>query len=424
MSVTQLSDFENKNICYEEPIRKNREIRVGIVDSNEDTLYVQLPEMRLEKINYVDDSSEKGLIDTIVLKITEADAKSSKSIYKKLRGIETTNIQSMAKRSEEWFGKSLKKESIQNMFEHCLYENNESKYCFKIHVSQTKQLPDAKGIINDVEVYNQKGKARGVSNLKIGETIHIGYLDQNTFELKEEHCQNKRVIDFVKEKSSIVSTNNGILTAAKLLEKFLFTPSQQFSPIKKLSGGEKRRLAICIILIESPNVLLLDEPTNDLDLETLRILEDFLEIFKGSIVIVSHDRYFLDRTIDHLLYFDENEVKLFEGNYTQFIDKQRSITYSRKNNNSTKLVNNHNNKKRAQKKQLHKKGLSFKEKTELNGITINLQELEKKKESIEKDISTWSGDLSQLSNDLACTIEELATLEERWLELSEIDASN
>ena len=260
--------------------------------------------------------------------------------------------------------------------------------------------------------------------LNKGETIHIGYLDQNTFELKEEHCQNKRVIDFVKEKSSIVSTNNGILTAAKLLEKFLFTPSQQFSPIKKLSGGEKRRLAICIILIESPNVLLLDEPTNDLDLETLRILEDFLEIFKGSIVIVSHDRYFLDRTIDHLLYFDENEVKLFEGNYTQFIDKQRSITYSRKNNNSTKLVNNHNNKKRAQKKQLHKKGLSFKEKTELNGITINLQELEKKKESIEKDISTWSGDLSQLSNDLACTIEELATLEERWLELSEIDASN
>jgi len=219
MSVTQLSDFENKNICYEEPIRKNREIRVGIVDSNEDTLYVQLPEMRLEKINYVDDSSEKGLIDTIVLKITEADAKSSKSIYKKLRGIETTNIQSMAKRSDEWFGKSLKKESIQNMFEHCLYENNESKYCFKIHMSQTKQLPDSEGIVNDVEVYNQKGKARGVSNLKIGEKIQL------IVKLKD--------IRIVSKSASLtwVCTHIQIFEKKQKLKGYLFTRKNNFEDL-------------------------------------------------------------------------------------------------------------------------------------------------------------------------------------------------
>ena len=117
---------------------------------------------------------------------------------------------------------------------------------------------------------------------------------------------------------------NKYITASKLLERFLFSPSQQHSPLEKLSGGERRRLTLCKILIQAPNVLLLDEPTNDLDIQTLSILEDFLEDFKGCVIVVSHDRYFLDRTVDRIFNFEGKKLIQHEGNYSAFLEKEKN----------------------------------------------------------------------------------------------------
>lgn len=151
--------------------------------------------------------------------------------------------------------------------------------------------------------------------IEVGETINIGYFSQGNDEFDE----NMRIIDFIKEKGEYIETTEGVLSASQFLENYLFSKTQQYMPIKSLSGGEKRRLKLVSVLIQNPNVLFLDEPTNDLDIYTLEILEDYLEQFKGAIVTVSHDRYFLDKICDHFIYFEDGTIKEKNGLVSEHI---------------------------------------------------------------------------------------------------------
>ena len=265
-------------------------------------------------------------------------------------------------------------------------------------------------------ISGEKKPSKG--RIKIGETIHIGYLDQHTNLLTEGNGLNKKVIDFVEESALRIDIGGSNLTASQLLERFLFTPEQQHSLLGKLSGGEKRRLTLCKILIQRPNVLLLDEPTNDLDIETLTVLEDFLEDFKGCVIVVSHDRYFLDRTVDRIFNFENGELKRYETNYSGFIEqkiKQKNIQLKEDKSNSNIVEPNNN----SYKVSIKKNKLSYKENLELKNLELNLPILEEKKSSIEKKIAEKRGDLSELSINLAKIIDEINVYEERWLFLSE-----
>ncbi|RPF84016.1 MAG: ABC transporter ATP-binding protein [Synechococcus sp. TMED20] len=253
-------------------------------------------------------------------------------------------------------------------------------------------------------------------SLRLGETVHIGYLDQHTDVFTEGKGLERKVIEFVEEAASRIDLGTEQLTASQLLERFLFPPAQQHSPLSKLSGGERRRLTLCRMLIQAPNVLLLDEPTNDLDVQTLSVLEDFLEDFRGCVIVVSHDRYFLDRTVDRLFCFDSGHLRRFEGNYSEFLEQQRQLDRQQS----------------AQKPAANKKGQpakatstgprrrSFKENKELEQLDQQLPLLEERRSGLEQRLSRGEGDMAELSVELATLIHAIGDAEERWLELSEL----
>ena len=261
-------------------------------------------------------------------------------------------------------------------------------------------------------------------SIEVGETIHIGYLDQHTNELTKGKGLQRKVIDFVEEAATKIEIGNKQLNASKLLERFLFSPSEQHSPLGKLSGGEKRRLSLCRMLIQAPNVLLLDEPTNDLDIKTLSVLEDFIEDFRGCVVIVSHDRYFLDRTVDRIFNFENQQLIRHEGNYTSFIDYKQLQANNQEVKESLLEEKNETDKKGThlghEKK---RKGLLFKEKEEIKELEKTLHQLEEKKLILEKSISeaSFEANISSLSQDLADVSEKIQKKEERWLFLSELE---
>ncbi len=278
------------------------------------------------------------------------------------------------------------------------------------------------------------GKRKPTSGkIEFGQTIAIGYLDQHTNELSIGKGINRRVIDFIKEAGPIININEKKITASQLLEKFLFHPSEQYSKIEKLSGGEKRRLTLCKMLINAPNILLLDEPTNDLDIQTLSVLEDFLEDFKGCVIIASHDRYFLDRTINKIFNFEQGELKRYDGNYSSFQENKRSNTlrktlpyeskdYSLNKKSSRKNISlsSEATKKSKNIKELRK--ISFKEKRELDQLDKEIPMLENRKLEVEKSISENFSDQNvvRLSHELANITEKIKVLEERWLILSDL----
>ena len=261
-------------------------------------------------------------------------------------------------------------------------------------------------------------------SLQIGETVHLGYLDQHTDVLSDGKGLDRKVIDFVEEAASTIDLGNEQLSASQLLERFLFPPAQQHSPLSKLSGGERRRLSLCRMLIQAPNVLLLDEPTNDLDVQTLSVLEDLLEDFRGCVVVVSHDRYFLDRTVDRLFCFENGRLQRFEGNYSAFLDHRRDL--EKVQSEALAAQESAQRSAKSASKQLSTpankpKRRSFKESKELERLDSDLPALEQRKQELEQTIASGRGDLSSLSLELAALLDSLHTSEERWLELSELE---
>ena len=256
-------------------------------------------------------------------------------------------------------------------------------------------------------------------SLRLGETVHIGYLDQHTEAFLQGKGLSRKVIDFVEEAASRIDLGGEQVTASQLLERFLFPPAQQHSPLSKLSGGERRRLTLCRMLIQAPNVLLLDEPTNDLDIQTLSVLEDFLEDFRGCVIVVSHDRYFLDRTVDRLFCFENGQLRRFEGNYSDFLETQRQSERASQEQES-KAGSKPVAKRKASTPPARKRR-SFKETRELENLDRQLPVLETRKQDLEAAISANGADIAKLSLELAELISTIETSEERWLELSELD---
>jgi ATP-binding cassette subfamily F protein uup len=252
----------------------------------------------------------------------------------------------------------------------------------------------------------------------VGETVHIGYYDQESRALNEE----QRVIDYIKETAEYVTTVNGDqITASQMLEKFLFPPAAQYSFIGNLSGGERRRLYLLKILMEQPNVLLLDEPTNDLDIPTLIALEEYLDDFAGALVVVSHDRYFLDRTIDTIFKFDgDGAIREFPGDYSAYLEiiqresAEQSETRARVAAAAAPAA--------AAPEKPKSQKLSFKEKRELEALEAEIPENEKRLAEIDAELAQYATDAYKL-NELVAEQETLnAELErklERWAELAE-----
>ena len=257
-------------------------------------------------------------------------------------------------------------------------------------------------------------------SLRLGETVHLGYLDQHTDALTEGRGLDRKVIEFVEEAASRIDLGVEQLSASQLLERFLFPPAQQHSPLSKLSGGERRRLSLCRMLIQAPNVLLLDEPTNDLDIQTLSVLEDLLEDFRGCVIVVSHDRYFLDRTVDRLFCFEQGSLQRFEGNYSAFLDHRRDQEKNAAAEGNRNRSNAEQTSKELAQKNQGPRRRSFKESRELESLERELPQMEQRKADLEQAISSGQGDLTSLSHDLASLLEALETSEERWLELSEL----
>lgn len=256
--------------------------------------------------------------------------------------------------------------------------------------------------------------------IETGETIHFGYFSQKGLVYKED----ERVIDFIKEVAEYYPLANGkSLSASQFLRLFLFDDQTQYSPISKLSGGEKRRLHLMYILYQNPNFLIFDEPTNDLDLPTLTVLENFLQQFQGSLIIVSHDRYFMDRIVDHILAFEgEGKIKDFVGNFSEYreaMSKEESTekTAAQKQPESSKA-----NTPTDSLNTTKKKKLSFKEQRELETIEKEMPELEDQRKKILDQLNNESDyeKISKLSADLENISEKLENHEMRWLELQEI----
>ena len=249
----------------------------------------------------------------------------------------------------------------------------------------------------------------------IGDTVAFGYFSQEGLQFDEQ----QKVIDVVKDIAEYIDMGGGRhFTASQLLQYFLFTPEQQHNYVYKLSGGERRKLYLCTVLMKNPNFLVLDEPTNDLDIVTLQILEEYLQDFAGCVIVVSHDRYFMDKIVDHLLVFEGNgKVSDFPGNYTQFRHWQAL---------QSKEVSSHTPVASSAKKDYHndtRRRMTYKEKQEYNRLTKEIDELEQEQKLLEKELCSGSLSVDELtikSKRLPLLKDELDEKSFRWLELSEL----
>ena len=248
----------------------------------------------------------------------------------------------------------------------------------------------------------------------IGSTVRFGYYAQTGLQFDDD----KKVIDLVRDIAEVVDLGNGQkMTASQFLQMFLFSPSQQYDFVGKLSGGERQRLHLCTVLMRSPNFLILDEPTNDLDIPTLNVLEDYLQKFQGCLIVISHDRYFMDRVVDHIFVFHgQGHVQDFPGNYTQY----RLETIKREGD---EAKGERLEAKGTKTKTEQKRRLSFKEKKELEELETRMPALEEEKAALEALLSggaTLPDDIARASKRYQEVQEELDMAELRWLELSEI----
>jgi ATP-binding cassette subfamily F protein uup len=249
--------------------------------------------------------------------------------------------------------------------------------------------------------------------IEAGETVKVGYYRQQGIQFDEEQT----VIDTVKKVADVVDLGDGrVFSAKQFLLYFLFDSNKHYMKVEKLSGGEKRRLYLLTVLMQQPNFLLLDEPTNDLDIMTLNVLEQYLSGFKGCVVIVSHDRYFMDQIVDHTFVFlEDGKIKDFPGNYSQYREKIREAY-------ETNLKTQKETKPKDKSKRTKKKSVSYKEKMEFKELEKEISELEAEKNDVEKKVS--SGNLSndelvEKSNKIGVLMKEIDEKTERWMELSE-----
>lgn len=244
-----------------------------------------------------------------------------------------------------------------------------------------------------------------------GETIVIGYYRQDGL-IKND---NLKVIDVVKEIAEIITLSNGsVITASQMLERFLFSPKKQYQLVSTLSGGERKRLYMLTVLMANPNFLILDEPTNDLDIVTLNVLEDFLAQFAGCVIIVSHDRYFMDKIVDHMFIFEgQGQIKDFNGTCSDYLDYKAMLALEA-NKEPVKEV-------KAEKVKTETKKLSYKEKLEMEALEKELEQLNKDKERYEGILANPGADddMAQVSKDYGLVNQQIEEKEMRWLELSE-----
>ncbi|MDL2224449.1 ABC-F family ATP-binding cassette domain-containing protein [Bacteroidales bacterium OttesenSCG-928-M06] len=251
----------------------------------------------------------------------------------------------------------------------------------------------------------------------IGDTVKFGYYSQDGLQFNEQ----MKVIDAVRNIAEVIDLGGGNqLTASQFLQHFLFAPEKQHDFIHKLSGGEKRRLYLCTVLIKNPNFLILDEPTNDLDIITLNVLEEYLSVFKGCVIVVSHDRYFMDKVVDHLLVFKGNAViQDFPGNYTRYrVWKEQNENIEKKDEKQKSAKQPENKKIRTDQKVK----LTFKEKKELDELEKEIPALEKEQVLLEQELSSGllkNEELLEKSERISVIIEELEEKSIRWMELSE-----
>jgi len=254
----------------------------------------------------------------------------------------------------------------------------------------------------------------------IGETVNFGYYSQDGLKFNEQ----MKVLDVVQDIAEVIDLGNGNrLTASQFLQHFLFPPEKQHSYVYKLSGGEKRRLYLCTVLIKNPNFLVLDEPTNDLDIVTLNILEEYLRAFKGCVIVVSHDRYFMDKVVDHLMVFKGNaQIKDFPGNYSQYREWKEIQDLIEKEEAQTVKQKEEKPKVSTPKKNEEKKKLTFNEKREFDELDVLIPKLEEEKLQLENELSsgTLSNDeLLSKSNRISELIDQINEKTMRWIELSE-----
>ncbi|MFM7395201.1 MAG: ABC-F family ATP-binding cassette domain-containing protein [Cyanobium sp.] len=263
--------------------------------------------------------------------------------------------------------------------------------------------------------------------LELGSTVKLAYFDQHSEVLQagpSGRGLERKVIDVVKEAASRVEVDGQEVSASQLLERFLFPPAQQHQPVAKLSGGERRRLHLCRLLIEAPNVLLLDEPTNDLDVHTLSVLEDFLDDFRGCVVVVSHDRWFLDRTVDRLFHFEEGRLRRFEGNYSSYLEQREAAAANSAAAAAMPVAAAVAAVVAAPRPQATgPRRRSFKENRELEAIERDLPAWEERRRDLEALLGRGGADydrLNALTEELADLLERIGAAEERWLALSEL----
>ena len=249
----------------------------------------------------------------------------------------------------------------------------------------------------------------------IGDTVRFGYFSQEGLQFDDQ----QKVIDVVRDIAEYVDLGSGRhLSASQFLQHFLFTPEQQHNYVYKLSGGEKRKLYLCTVLMRNPNFLVLDEPTNDLDIVTLQILEEYLQDFPGCVIVVSHDRYFMDKVVDHLLVFKgQGEIKDFPGNYTQYREWQslQPKSEAKSEPREPKVVRPVRNSRPK---------MTFKEKREFEQLEVDIERLEAEKSQIENALSSGSlsvDEITAMSKRLPLLNDELDEKSMRWLELSEIE---
>ncbi|MBS1902491.1 MAG: ABC-F family ATP-binding cassette domain-containing protein [Bacteroidetes bacterium] len=276
--------------------------------------------------------------------------------------------------------------------------------------------PNGSGKTTLLEMISERMKPTS-GKIEVGSSVVIGYYDQESRDLNE----NSRVIDYIKEiGENLPTADGGTISASQMLERFLFAPEMQYSVIGKLSGGERRRLYLLRLLMTNPNVLLLDEPTNDLDIPTLVALESFLDDFEGTLVVVSHDRYFLDRTIDHIFRFEgEGRIREYPGDYSAFLeirDREEREAEEHARSQSKKQAAS------ATQEPAKKAKLSFKEQKEFEQLEKDIPTAEARKAELESQLSNAGSDyelIQTVSNELGALSTALDAKVERWMELAE-----